>query len=81
MHPPTLKLRRDRGVKSNEIRILLRWVRFCRAQNDTKAHKTTKSYMKSGRLGVNQAVFRGVIFRGLRVWCYVEWPGREFLTL
>ncbi len=45
-------------------------------QKRTKAHKVTKSYTKLEELGVNQAVFEGVIFRGLRVWCYVDKFGR-----
>ncbi len=49
-------------------------------QNDTKAHKSAQSYTKLEELGVNQAVFRGVIFRGLRVWCYLYPKGRELLT-
>ena len=60
---------------SHETCRLLRWVRFWRVKNDTKWHKTTKSYTKLEGVVVNQAVFKGVIFRGLRVWCYVDPKG------
>ncbi len=57
---------------SHERCRLLRWVRFSGVENDTKAHKSAQSYTKLEELGVNQAVFGGVIFTPLRVWCYLE---------